>query len=309
MYGDAPEVTPIKATLLREETLFGEAALAREIRLHTGLLGPISLLHVFPRAAPHPVPTFIGLNFEGNAAALRGPKAWNMEEAVRRGYGVATACYEELAPDRADAPIYASGLRAISLWAWGMSRIADYLEADTGVAKERLMAVGHSRLGKTALLAAARDTRFALAIPHQSGCGGAAPSRTTVGETVERINTVFPHWFHAAFKQYNANPETLPFDQHGLVACVAPRPVLLTNAVEDTWANPEGQFEVLKAAEPVYRLLTGEGLATSERPEVGQWNAGRLGYWIRPGEHCMCPEDWRAFLDYADQQGMTSCSK
>ena len=105
--------------------------------------------------------------------------------------------------------------------------------------------VGHSRLGKTALLAGAFDERIALVIPHQAGCGGSAPSRGKVGESVKQINNGFPHWFNGAFKEFNDQPDRLPFDQNCLVALVAPRPVLFSNAVEDTWANPEGQFEVL----------------------------------------------------------------
>src|SRR5262249_33240092 len=161
----------------------------------------------------------------------------------------------------------------------------------------------HSRLGKTALLAAAFDERIALAIPHQAGCGGTAPSRTKnpKSETVKLINSSFPHWFDGAFKDFNDQVERLPFDQHCLVALVAPLPVLFTNALEDQWANPDGQFDVLKAADPVYRLLGVEGLNADSRPEVGELLPSRLGYFIRPGKHSTTPEDWKVFLDYADK--------
>ena len=161
--------------------------------------------------------------------------------------------------------------------------------------------LGHSRLGKAALVAGAFDERFALVFPHQAGCGGTAPSRGTVGESVKRINTSFPHWFNAAFKTFNDEPAKLPFDQNGLVALVAPRPVLFTNAVEDTWANPEGQFQVLKAAEPVYKLLNAGGLNATQTPETGKLVKSTLGYAIRPGKHSMTPEDWGFFLDFADE--------
>src|SRR5213076_1668227 len=134
-----------------------------------------------------------------------------------------------------------------------------------------------SWLGKTALLAAAFDERIALAMPHQAGCGGTAPSRGKVGESVERINTSFPHWFDGTFKEFNQQPDRLPFDQHCLVALVAPRPVLFSNAVEDTWANPEGQFEVLRAADPVYRFLGAEGLKAKKMPEPGKLVNSTLG--------------------------------
>jgi hypothetical protein len=167
---------------------------------------------------------------------------------------------------------------------------------------KRICVVGHSRLGKTALLAAALDERIALAIPSQAGCGGTAPSRGTVGESVKQINDRFPHWFNATFKRFNEKPDRLPFDQHGLVALVAPRPVLFTNAVEDSWANPAGQFEVLKAAEPVYRLLGAGGLDAKTMPEPGVLVDSVLGYYIRPGKHSMTRGDWKVFLDYADKR-------
>src|ERR671925_526907 len=101
-----------------------------------------------------------------------------------------------------------------------------------------------------------------------------APSRGKVGESVKQINYGFPHWFNSRFKEFNDHPDRLPFDQHCLVALVAPRPVLLTNAVEDTWANPQGQFEVLRAADPVYRLLGAGGLEAKRPPEPGKLSDG-----------------------------------
>src|SRR5262249_47270523 len=189
----------------------------------------------------------------------------------------------------------------IAAWAWGVQRLVDYLVTDPDIDAKRIAVVGHSRLGKTALLAAAFDERIALAIPHQAGCGGTAPSRGTVGESVERINTSFPHWFNANFKKFNGRPERLPFDQHCLAALCAPRPVLFTNAVEDTWANPAGQFEVLKAADPVYRFLGVDGLAAKEMPPPGQLVNSRLGYYIRAGKHSMTRDDWKVFLEFADK--------
>jgi len=140
-----------------------------------------------------------------------------------------------------------------------------------------------------------------MAIPHQAGCGGTAPSRGKIGESVEQINKAFPHWFNDTFPLFDDAVDRLPFDQHALVALVAPRPVLFTNAIEDQWANPSGQFEVLKAADPVYRFLGVEGLATSTMPEPGKLVGSRLGYFIRPGKHSMTEEDWKVFLDFADR--------
>jgi hypothetical protein len=240
---------------------------------------------------------------------------WSIEQSIDRGYAVATFYCGDIDPDKHD---FTDGVHphylkpgqtgpgphdwgTIAAWAWGIHRAVDYLVTDPNLDKTRIAAVGHSRLGKTALLAAAMDERIALAIPHQAGCGGTAPSRGTIGESVERINTSFPHWFCDEFTKFNQQVDRLPFDQHCLVALVAPRPVLFTNAVEDTWANPAGQFEVLKAADPVYRFLNAGGLEAQSMPETSRLIDSKLGYYIRPGKHSMTPEDWQVFLDFADK--------
>lgn len=250
--------------------------------------------------------------------AARGTQAtnWPLQEIIGRGYALAAFYSGDVDSDRGNV---SSGLYAwmaggdpaknnptnrgtIAAWAWGFQRCVDYLVTDREVDGTRIAAVGHSRNGKTALLAAAFDERIALAIPHQAGCGGTAPSRGKIGESVQRINTAFPHWFNGAFKEFNTAPERLPFDQNALVALCAPRPVLLSNAEGDQWANPSGQFEVLQAADPVYRLLGVEGLAAKEMPPQRQLVNSRLGYYIREGKHSMTADDWGVFLNFADRQ-------
>jgi hypothetical protein len=239
---------------------------------------------------------------------------WALEQTVARGYAVATFYAGEIDPDQ---PTVREGVQrlwrkpgdketpqdgaTIMVWAWGVHRVVDYLVTDGSVDAKRIAVVGHSRLGKASLVAAAFDERLALAIPHQAGCGGTAPNRGKIGESVQRINTSFPHWFCGEFKTFNDAPERLPFDQNGLVALVAPRPVLFSNAVEDTWANPEGQFEVLRAADPVYRFLGAGGLEARKMPDVGTLSDGTLGYYIRPGKHSMTAGDWKVFCDFADK--------
>ncbi len=249
--------------------------------------------------------------------AARGTQSadWPLAEIIGRGYALATFCNADADPDRADASLglYAwlagndpsrnnpTNRGTIAAWAWAFHRCVDYLVTDRSIDAKRIATLGHSRNGKTALLAAAFDERIAMTFPHQAGCGGSAPSRGRTGESVKAINTRFPHWFNGTFKEFNDEPERLPFDQNALVALCAPRPVLFTAAEGDQWANPAGQFEVLKAADPVYRFLGSPGLATRERPPLGKLIASPLGYYIREGKHSMTAADWRVFLDFADQ--------
>jgi hypothetical protein len=324
-----------------DRRLFGGKATKKEIAFTVGPPGcpKVHLLLVVPNARTGPAPVFLGMNFCGNHALLHDPTVavpttwmygdyagvqnhrateagrgtqvdvWALEQSIDRGYAVATFYNGDIDPDRADAR---EGIQphfrdagydwgTIAAWAWGLQRAVDYLVTDDALAKDRIAVVGHSRLGKAALLAAAFDERVALVIAHQAGCGGSAPSRGKIGESVKQINERFPHWFNARFKEFNEQPERLPFDQHCLVALVAPRPVLLSNAIEDTWANPKGQFEVLQAADPVYRFLGVDGLGAPEMPAPGQLVNSRLGYSLRLGKHSMGKADWMVFLEFADK--------
>jgi hypothetical protein len=249
-----------------------------------------------------------------DAGRGKGIDTWNAELIIDRGYALATFYCGDIDPDKND---FSDGVHAafmkpgekrnnqswgtVAAWAWGLQRAVDYLITNPDIDKNKIAAVGHSRLGKTAIVAAAFDDRIAMSIPLQAGCGGTAPSRGKIGEPVTRINTSFPHWFCDEFKKFNDKTELIPFDQHCLVALCAPRPVLFSNAEEDTWANPAGQFEVLQAADPVYRLLGAGGLDAKAMPESGKLVDSTLGYFIRPGKHSMSRVDWEAILNFADK--------
>ena len=249
----------------------------------------------------------------------RGKSAsrWPVETILDRGYGIVTAYYGDIEPDHKDG--WKAGIRsfyetgedghslvledwsAISAWAWGLSRVMDYFETDDDIDSRRVSLLGHSRLGKTSLWAGAKDQRFALTISNNSGCGGAALSRRAFGETVERINTNFPHWFNKSFKQYNGNENALPVDQHQLIALMAPRPVYVASAEEDVWADPRGEFRSARDAGPVYELFGLTGVGVESQPPVNTAVGDYVGYHVRTGGHNVMDYDWEQYLNFADK--------
>lgn len=351
MYGRDPEKPArLKVGAVSEDAsaLAGKAT-RMQVTLHFNddPAGPrMDLLLYLPNSAKGPVPTFLGLNFQGNQAVdadpgitparfwTRDPKTkelacqpalekargteasrWNITRAIERGYGVATVYYGDIEPDFPEG--LAHGVRqlylkdgrttpaadewgAIAAYAWGLSRVLDYLETVPKVDGKRVIVMGHSRLGKAALWAGAKDSRFALVISNDSGEGGAALSRRRFGEQTKRINTAFPHWFDANYKAYNDREDDLPFDQHEVIALIAPRPVLITSAEQDLWADPRGEFLAGLAADPVYRLLGTDGMTVRTMPANLQLVKSTIGYQIRPGKHDVTDQDWAAYLEFAD---------
>jgi hypothetical protein len=250
----------------------------------------------------------------------RGVQAsrWAVETLIERGYATATVHCGELCPDHADGlPAGAAGRifgtrpeaeragdewGALGMWAWGLSRAMDYLEADPELDASRVVVHGHSRLGKAALWAAAQDERFAAAISNNSGCGGAALSKRAFGETVGAINRSFPHWFARNFRRYNRNERELPIDQHQLLALVAPRPIHVGSAQNDLWADPRGEFLSVKGAESVYALFGKSGLGVAEMPAAERPVFGdALAYHLRSGDHDITAYDWARYLEFADR--------
>ena len=241
---------------------------------------------------------------------------WPVKLLHDRGYATATAYCGDVFPDHADgrkASVlpslgYAVGDErmvsgdepgAISTWAWQLSRILDWLVTLPEIDPTRVIVVGHSRLGKTALWAGAGDERFAMVVSNESGCGGAALERRNYGETVKRITTSFPHWFAPTFATYADRETELPIDQHVVLAMTAPRPLYVSSAVEDRWADPRGEFLAAVAAGPVWELFGKVGLGTDTYPAVDTAIGSSIGYHVRSGPHDITAIDWGHFADFA----------
>lgn len=334
VYGFFPPAPTVKSRVRIEGApLFEGRVRYRELELELTPAVRVRLALFLPpeRAAP---PVFLALNPCGNQSlvadepvasteAWRSPSCppgrgghadrWPVETIVARGYALATFHESEIDPDDPADERFSDGLHPhlspgvgfrtqwarIAAWAFGLSRAVDHLVHEAEVDGARIIVTGHSRRGKAALLAAAFDPRIAMAIPHQSGTGGATLSRDNTGESIERINAAFPAWFNRIFPEFAGQETRLPIDQHLLLGLVAPRPLLVTNGADDFHANPAGALRAVRAAAPIYELYGRGGLMLEEdgRPSL----EGRLAWHERPGGHSTGLEDWLVFLEFADR--------
>jgi dienelactone hydrolase len=282
---------------------------------------PVIVMELFcsPRSAVEGRPASI---FE-DTAALPGPcRSHNLDPILtvilgkrisgpdfallaRRGYAVALFYPGEVVPDDpALAPPALAALQpgfpadkragALAVWADLFSKAYDVLSVDERFDPKKIVAWGHSRHGKAALLAGALDPRLAAVIAHQSGRGGASLSRSIAGESVAQITQSYGFWFTPTY----AKGAPADLDQHQLIALNAPRPVLLGTGAADTWSDPAGAFKAAKGADPAYRLLGAPGFNAEDlhdfRPADG------VVWWSRPLGHGVTTADWRGFLEFLD---------
>ena len=244
-----------------------------------------------------------------------------IEVMLARGYAVMSCCYCQVSPDvevrngdpldlawtgvfdlwkdqPTDAP---DRITTLGAWAWALSRGLDLAERIPEIDATRAVATGCSRLGKTALIAGARDERFAVTVPNQTGGGGAPLNKRFFGETIATEQFSFPHWFCPAYFEYAGKEAELPFDQHLFLSCLAPRG-LLVEGFDMDWFDTKGEFLACRAASPVWKFLGAPGLPAADFPENYSTAAigKRLGYVRRGGQHGLSAYDWLWMMDFAD---------
>ncbi|MDH6305467.1 hypothetical protein M2459_001920 [Parabacteroides sp. PF5-5] len=335
MFGQTPEgaiKTSYEVLKTHPQSLGGKATCKQvKVTFSNGAIERSMLMLIYlPNQVKGKAPLFLGYNFSGNqtiaddediipsSEAERGSSKsrWAVEKLISSGYGLCTIWYYDIFPDAEDKhvesilPLFgyqsgndiaASSWQAMGAWAWGLSRVMDYIETDNAIDESKVVLMGHSRNGKAALWAGAQDERFAVVISNNSGCGGAALSKRTFGETVGVITTAFPHWFCKAFGQYANNEEKLPFDQHQFLALMAPRPLYVASAEEDQWADPKGEYLSACYAGEVYELYGMKGLEKPDMPGINKPVMNRIGYHIRSGVHDVTDFDWDNYIRFADK--------
>lgn len=278
-----------------------------------------------PKGNTTPLPTFFLImhQFEENCCNIDEELDFEIIpilDIIKRGYAVVTMKTSGICPDLfqnklSSEKLYCDGIftklkyphrsnswSIIGAWAWGVSRVMDYLETDKDIDSKKVIITGHSRSGKTALWSAASDTRFAMAISNDSGCTGAAFTRGKTGEHLTDINTV-THWFSENYSKYNDDEDMLPVDQHMLLSLIAPRPLYVASSSEDDWADPNAELFSCRLAGEAYALYGLEGVKV---PKSGAetdipYHDGKIGYHKKTGPHSLVKIDWNFFMDFADK--------
>ena len=274
-------------------------------------------------AKERPAPGFI-LICNRPAAANIDPERvqrsefWPAEEIVARGYAALAFWNGDVAPDNAKSNCTqgvhacwakertANSWGALSAWAWGASRVLDWVETEPLLDAKHFGVVGHSRGGKTALLAGVTDTRFAMACVNDSGCSGAKLNHIDLpkSESIARISKVFPHWFCLNYRNFAGKEFEMDFDQHMMVALMAPRAVAIASASKDHWAGQRGEYASALLASPAWELYGKRGLVSDGFPNPNEARQdGTVSYHLREGVHNLTLHDWNRYMDFADRLG------
>ena len=274
-------------------------------------------------AKERPAPGFI-LICNRPAAANIDPERvkrsefWPAEEIVARGYAALAFWNGDVALDNAKSNCTqgvhacwakertANSWGALSAWAWGASRVLDWVETEPLLDAKHFGVVGHSRGGKTALLAGVTDTRFAMACVNDSGCSGAKLNHIDLpkSESIARISKVFPHWFCLNYRNFAGKEFEMDFDQHMMVALMAPRAVAIASASKDHWAGQRGEYASALLASPAWELYGKRGLVSDGFPNPNEARQdGTVSYHLREGVHNLTLHDWNRYMDFADRLG------
>lgn len=250
-------------------------------------------------------------------------RTFPVEVLLARGYAVMSCCYGQISPDiepewrKEDALSLAwtgvfalwgdndraatDRITSLGAWGWALSRGLDLAERIPEIDASRAVVTGSSRLGKAALIAGARDERFAVVVPNQTGGGGVPLAKHIFGETIGTETRAFPHWYCPAYSRYADREEELPFDQHMFLACVAPR-ALLVQGFNQGWFDARGEYLACRAASSVWEFLGEAGLPDGDFPDnfTTSLVGPRLGYVRRGGDHGISAYDWLWLMDFAD---------
>ena len=252
-------------------------------------------------------PAFLYISFVSQAPNELLP----VEEICDNGYEIITFCCEDVAKDADDD--FSGELEKIligtregntagklSLWSTAASMIMDYVMTMDTVDKDNIAIIGHSRLGKVSLLTGAKDERFKYTIVNESGCSGAALSLEKKGESIRMINSMFPNWLAINYRKYNDKEAYAKFDQHFMLALVAPRFLYVASAAGDEGADPDGEYISCVLADEAYKKLGKKGFIHPARDiNPGEYYMdGDIGYHKRAGQHFLGRYDWQMFMKF-----------
>jgi len=332
VYGVRSVETPPHLAFSAEEpdaVMMGGAAVRKRVRItYGGSYGTNSfvVLAFVPTKPARPAPAFLLICNRHPDTRLDPTRRqkdgfWPAEEIVRRGYAAIAFYNGDVAPDRSTGntqgvfacfedveeeyrPLNRWG--TLSAWAWAASRVMDWIETEPAIDARHVAVVGHSRGGKTALWAAATDTRFAMACANDSGCTGAKLNRADLPDSEHLVNIVsrFPFWFCPRYTEAVNRETAVAWDQHQLLAAVAPRLLCVASATDDPWSGPRGEFEACRLASPAWEAQGLKGLCAEAFPEPdAPIQAGCVSYHLRTGKHSLTPYDWGVYMDFADRHG------
>ncbi|GAB1358954.1 acetylxylan esterase [Porphyromonadaceae bacterium] len=338
MYGAIPSDPSVKSSYqLTEESAnaLGGKAIRKQIKLTMSngreSKEAILLIYVPKRKQGEKVPVMLGLNFQGNQTVdmdeaiiptdvwglkdktskyPRGAQStrWCAEYLIDNGFALVTACYHNFYPDD---PSMEKESNSSSQRLSKEQRTPKHLplphttwfESNNGLYRTRTL-INPKQVVLTVipvwqcLWAGASDGRYATAVSNNSAAGGAAVKACVWRDHV-RITTAFPHWFCLNYNQYANKEASMSFDQHQLLALIAPRPLYVAGATDDQWADPKGEFLAARETASVYSLYSLPAITESEQPRPENPLHTTVGYHLRTGKHDVTLYDWQQYVTFA----------